>query len=250
LHDGVNLASFTHSVRTQSNGIKFAHQSLCNPKISTLLKAVRKGFLKGCPNMTKKLILKYLNPSPATAKGHMKRPRHGIQSTHTKTPTAPIVVPVQVIPPMLPPLGVDIVHGDYIPTIPGPALINDDTDESIANIFCFGAFADRQSGLVYNNLMGNFPFMSNDGSVCFLVVYHYKSNAILALPIAGLDDKTIFDVYKIAFDELVSKGFKPKLNIMDKQATKYVKRFFTEEECKLQLVEPHNHRVNAAERAI
>ncbi len=151
---------------------------------------------------------------------------------------------------MLPPLGVDIVHGDYIPTIPGPALINDDTDESIANIFCFGAFADRQSGLVYNNLMGNFPFMSNDGSVCFLVVYHYKSNAILALPIAGLDDKTIFDVYKIAFDELVSKGFKPKLNIMDKQATKYVKRFFTEEECKLQLVEPHNHRVNAAERAI
>jgi hypothetical protein len=68
LHDGVNLASFTHSVRMQSNGVKFAYQSLCNLKISTLLKAVRKGFLKGCPNMIKKLILKNLNPSPATAK--------------------------------------------------------------------------------------------------------------------------------------------------------------------------------------
>jgi hypothetical protein len=42
LHDGVNLALVTHSVRTQSNGVKFAHQSLCNPKISTLLKAIRK----------------------------------------------------------------------------------------------------------------------------------------------------------------------------------------------------------------
>jgi hypothetical protein len=29
------------------------------------------GILKGCPNMTEKLILKYLNPSPATAKGQL-----------------------------------------------------------------------------------------------------------------------------------------------------------------------------------
>jgi len=37
---------------------------------------------------------------------------------------------------------------------------------------------------------------------------------------------------------------------MDNQATKHMKQFLTENECKLQLVEPHNHRVNAAERAI
>jgi hypothetical protein len=32
-------AFFLHSVQTQANSIKFVHQSLCNPKISTLLKA-------------------------------------------------------------------------------------------------------------------------------------------------------------------------------------------------------------------
>jgi hypothetical protein len=32
LHNSVNLASIMHSVRTQSNGVKFAHQSPCNPK--------------------------------------------------------------------------------------------------------------------------------------------------------------------------------------------------------------------------
>ena len=37
---------------------------------------------------------------------------------------------------------------------------------------------------------------------------------------------------------------------MDNQATKHIKKFLTEEQCKLQLVEPHNHRMNAAERAI
>ena len=52
------------------------------------------------------------------------------------------------------------------------------------------------------------------------------------------------------FDDLTSKGFKPKMNIMDNQATKHIKAFLTEQQCKLQLVKPHNHRLNAAERAI
>jgi hypothetical protein len=67
-------ALFLHSMQTQANNVKFGHQLLCNPKISTLLKATRQGLLKGCPYISKKLILKYLHPSPATAKGHMKRP--------------------------------------------------------------------------------------------------------------------------------------------------------------------------------
>ncbi len=37
---------------------------------------------------------------------------------------------------------------------------------------------------------------------------------------------------------------------MDNQVTKHIKKFLTTEECKLQLVEPNNHRVNAVERAI
>ncbi len=83
VHPGVDIAAFNHSICTRGNGVKFAHQSLCNPKISTLLKAVRHGFLCGCPNMT------------ATAKGHMKRPRHGIRSTRRQVrsdaPTAPSI---------------------------------------------------------------------------------------------------------------------------------------------------------------
>ncbi len=120
----------------------------------------------------------------------------------------------------------------------------------MANIFAFGAFADKNSGIVYNNLMGLFPFMSLDGSICFFVLYHYKSNCILADPIEALDDKTVFEAYKKQFDELTKKGFMPKLNVMDNQGTKYIKQFLDKNKCKLQLVEPHNLCVNAAERAI
>jgi hypothetical protein len=84
----------------------------------------------------------------------------------------------------------------------------------------------------------------------FFVLYHYEANAILATPVAGLDDKSIFKAYKMHFDNLISKGYKPKINIMDNQATKHIKVFLTEQQCQLQLVEPHNHRLNATERAI
>jgi hypothetical protein len=131
-----------------------------------------------------------------------------------------------------------------------PNLIGYDGDESIANVFVFGAFVDKISGIIYHDLTGSFPFMSLDGSICFFILYHYKSNCILASPIDGLDDKSIFAAYEKRFKELESKGFKPKLNVMDNQATKHIKQFLTKNECRLQLVEPHNHHVNAAERAI
>ena len=71
------------------------------------------------------------------------------------------------------------------------------------------------------------------------------------MPIAGLDDVSIFNAYKQQFDMLTSKGFKPKLNIMDNQATKHIKSFLPKMIANYNyLVEPHNKRVNTAERMV
>jgi hypothetical protein len=103
---------------------------------------------------------------------------------------------------------------------------------------------------LYNELPGNFPFMSINGSVCFFVLYHYVLNAILVKAIANVDDQSIYEAYKEVFETLEAKGYKPKMNVMDNQATKFITKFLTKKECNLQVVEPHNHRVNAAEQAI
>ncbi len=170
IHPGINLANFTHSVKTRANGVKFSHQLLCNPKILTLFKAVHKGFLKSCPNLSKKLILKYLNPSPAaTAKGHMKRPHQGIKSTRPKLKSPLTSYPS--IGHVLPPEMIDDPSPGYIPGCSIPAVIADDCNKTVANVFCLGAFANKYLGVLYNNLMGNFPFMLYDGSVCYLVLY-------------------------------------------------------------------------------
>jgi hypothetical protein len=56
--------------------------------------------------------------------------------------------------------------------------------------------------------------------------------------------------FGIVFDEMTSKGFKPKLQKMDNEASVALKNYFTEKEMNYQLVPPHCHRANAAERAI
>jgi hypothetical protein len=165
------------------------------------------------------------------------------------------IAPIPVVPVHLPhvlPLFQQppLYQGPAYGALQGPNLIGMDDNESIANVFCFGAFADKNNGVVYNDLTGSFPFISLDGSICFFVMYHYKANAILAKAISGLDNISIFNAYKRQFKDLTSKGFKPKINIMYNQATKHIKVFLTEQQCKLQLVEPHNHRMNAAEKAI
>jgi hypothetical protein len=98
----------------------------------------------------------------------------------------------------------------------------------MANIFIFAAFADIRTGILYSDLTGTFPFMSLEGNVCFLVVYHYESNAILALPIDNFADDTILATYQQQFELLKSKGNKiTKVNVMDNQTNKVIKKYLT-----------------------
>lgn len=97
-------AFFLYHQINKENDVKFMHQSLCNPPISSLLKAINAGFLKGAPHLSAPTVRKYLMPSPATSKGHMKRPRKGLCSTTPKKPPIPVqhivhnVLPRPIVP--------------------------------------------------------------------------------------------------------------------------------------------------------
>ncbi len=83
-----------------------------------------------------------------------------------------------------------------------------------------------------------------EGNVCFLVVYLYES------PIANFADNTILDAYQQQLEVLESKGYKIKVNVMDNQASKVIKKFLTTQQWDNLLVKLNYHRVNAAERTI
>jgi hypothetical protein len=195
-------------------------------------------------------VLKYLNPSPATAKGHMRQPCKGIRSTWRNIPlvgetdTNPTSVTYSPLNAIL----IDDESIDSPPIAPRSTHTNliEYNNKLEANFFCFATFANKYTGVLYSDLTGTFPFMSLKGNVCFLVVYHYKTNSVLALPIANFNDKSILATYCQQFELLESKGHKIKLNVMDNQASRVIKNFLTQNNCDLMLIEPNNHRVNAA----
>ncbi|KAL7462038.1 hypothetical protein ACHAXS_002436 [Conticribra weissflogii] len=49
---------------------------------------------------------------------------------------------------------------------------------------------------------------------------------------------------------LTNQGFKPRFNVMDNIVSTAIREFLENEGMKLEIVEPNNHRINTAERAI
>ncbi len=166
--------------------------------------------MKGCPNLTAHGVLKYLNPTPATTKGHMKRPRQGICSTHCgRTPDrAPLSVAPTIAGGGTVPSTFDDFDNGKNPTVSPPTHLIEDNDSSYANVFIFAAFADKQTGTLYSDITGTFPFMSPEGIVCFLVVYHYETNAIMAVPLPNFTDDAILKAYQSQFELLEARGHK------------------------------------------
>jgi hypothetical protein len=74
---------------------------------------------------------------------------------------------------------------------PWPTFINNIDNESITNVFCVGAFANKNTGVVYNNCTRNILLVLLDGNICFFVLHHYKTNTFFATPIPGLDSQSI-----------------------------------------------------------
>jgi hypothetical protein len=155
--------------------------------------------LQRVPERVPKFVGK-IDPQMSESKPcNLKRTHEASMSQHTEYAAKANTTAIAHVP-ILPPLplhGIDCAFPAGLhPEIPCPALICKDTDESIANIFYFGAFTDQHSGIVYNHFTGNFLLMSYNGSVCYLVVYHYKSNTILALPIVRYPLSNYIGIWK------------------------------------------------------
>eukprot|EP00804_Cyclotella_cryptica_P015310 CCRYP_005417-RA/>CCRYP_005417-RA protein AED:0.07 eAED:0.07 QI:0/-1/0/1/-1/1/1/0/1190 len=228
-----------YTLPSKQQQLKYMHQAFFSPPIATLLKAINNNQLQGFPLMTRDLVRKYLAPSPATSKGHMKRPRTGIRSTRSSLKDTPVAIPTD-IPTDEPQIG----------TMPCPHVIPPDITDTTCNVFCFAALADKHHGTMYTDATGTLPAVTLEGNQYYLVAYAYDPNYIYAIPLRNLRDESIMTAFEHVFQDLKTKGYKPTFNVTDNQATTPIKTYSNTEDCKWQFVEPHNHRVNAAERAI
>ena len=225
--DPSNYAYHAHTTSSKAELAQFYHQSLFSPPEVTLIKAMKNQQLDSFPGLVPSL-LKHLPPSTGTAKGHMHKNRKGMRSTRANT--AALKDARLDLADMNPPQQVCAAHEH--------------------NVVCYAALADTIKGTIYTDLPGQFPVRSIRNMQYIFVCYVYEANAILVRPMKTRSDACMVAAYRDIYEYLTAANQKPSLNVIDNEASKAVTTYIKSQDVDWQLVEPDNHRVNAAERAI
>ena len=83
-----------------------------------------------------------------------------------------------------------------------------------------------------------------------MVAYDHDSNTIHAKSIKFLSGPELIKGYKTIHNLLSECGLAPKMHYLDNECPKVLQQFMTEKDERFQIVPPHLHRRNSAERAI
>jgi hypothetical protein len=127
-----------------------------------------------------------------------------------------------------------------------------DTDLGTKTSPFYAVLVDQ--GQRYTDLTGKFPVRSSTGNSYVMVCYVYDCNYVTVIPMKSRSASEWVRAYDHIHRELTVKGFKPKLQTLDNEASAALKHFITANDVEYQLVTPHCHchchHRNAAERSI
>jgi hypothetical protein len=214
-HIPETIANKVYELSNTGALIHYLHKALFSPTKSAMLQAVKDGHLITWPGLTEDAINKHLKLTPTKVMGHMNQRRQNIRST-SKAPIEKQTTPY--------------------------------TDLGKKTHLVYAVVVDQ--GQLYTDLTGKFLVRSSKGNSYVMVCYAYDCNYVKVIPMKSLSASEWVKSYDTVHQELTVKGFKPKLQTLDNEASTALKNFFTVNDIAYQLVPPHLHFRNAAERAI
>ena len=104
---------------------------------------------------------------------------------------------------------------------------------------------------LYTDDTGRFPIRSQSGNQYLMIAYHQPTNAILVEPFQSRRDVHRITAYNNIMTRINNNNHRVDLQILDNEAsTTYKNTITTKWNVTYQLVLPHTHRRNTAERAI
>jgi hypothetical protein len=208
--------------------VQYLHGCCGSPVISTWKKAIRNGNFITWPGIDALSIDTHLPKSVASAKGHLNQERKNLQSTRINLPTNEKEM--------------ETSEDDFFPLSDTP---NVKTFAACATIVPFVA-----KNTAYHDLTGRFPHRSSRGNEYLLIVYDHDSNTILQNALKNKTGAEIKRGWTSIHERLSRGGSQPKMYILDNEASADLKKGLKKYGLEYQLVPPHVHRRNAAERAI
>ena len=247
-----SMAVIIKKKQTHTELIKYLHATCFSPVRSTWNQAIDLHFFKTWPGLTKELLNKYLPPSIPTTQGHMHQERQHLQSTQAPKNSNPRLdkikahlqrlrdkqKPGQSIEDVLK----DEIDADSFPSSPQP---NEKTNDVI-----YAVIKKEELSTAYTDLTGRFPLRSSRGNQYILVGYHYDGNCIIGTPVKDRKAPTLTKAWESLHKKFTLAGLAPNNYVMDNEISDEFISALTKHNVTYQLVPPHTHRRNLAERAI
>ena len=221
-----HIATNAYTIPTTKELIAYYHAAAGYPVKSTWLAAIKAGNYATWPGLTTTRASKHYPDTIATPKGHMISTRQGLRSTTKTSENATMHT------------GENRTHN----TPTGPAC---STTHNIVHI------NTSHINKLYTDDTGRFPIRSHSGNQYLMIAYHQPSNAILVEPFQSRRDVHRITAYNNIMTRINNNNHQVDLQILDNEAsTKYKNTITTKWNVTYQLVPPHTHRRNTAERAI
>ena len=224
----MDCAHNVYECTSKQNLVDYLNASALSPTQSGWTKAINKGFFTTWPGLATQLVQKYLAKKEATTYGHLKQNRKGLRSTSNTQADAKTLAPPSTTQ-----------DTNQFPEPKHPTRTHD----------MFVKIIDLE-GKIYTDQTGRFPVTSSRGHKYLCCAYDYDSNTIHAEPMKTKTGTELMTTYQSIQTLLSERGLIPKLHILDNECPQVLKPFMNNVQETFQLVPPHIHRRNAAERAI
>jgi hypothetical protein len=189
------VANNVYELHNKGALVNYLHKAMFSPTNFALLQAVKNIHLITWPGLTEQSINKHLKLTPATAMGHMNQRRQNIRSTSKNSITS-----------------------DMEDEAVTPAGLVTKTH------LVYAVVVDQ--GQLYTDLTGKFMVRSSKGNWYVMVCYAYDCNYVKVVPMKSRSASKWIKAYDHIHQELTSKGFKPKLQALDNEASAALKSFF------------------------
>ena len=130
-------------------------------------------------------------------------------------------------------------HDDFFPT-----------QESAKTYNCINIIIQLPTEKTYTDQTGRFPYQSSRGHNYVMVSYDYDVNSILVHPLKNREVSALTEAWNILHKRLKSSGHMVKHYILDNEFSGGLRQTILDADLTFELVPPHQHRRNAAERAV
>jgi hypothetical protein len=207
----------------------FYYVCLNYPVVSTLIKAIKVGYLRGWPGLIAERVQRHIDVSVESKQGYMNQVYQGQWSMQPTTATAPIVIPSDQV--------------DSSMNNAPQELVNMRTHHVFMTVHVV-------VGCISSNNTGHFPVTSNQGNIYVALFYVYNANTIWSVPIRNRSKEELLRAVTEVYVWFTAWGYSPHLHKMDNETSHDNKAFIAAEQVKLQYTPPNMHRTSPAKRAV